>query len=68
MEQPSVDNLIRQRKRCLAVEKSFAAHGYTPYCAKVLAGVFVTLSESGDEPRKAGVLGLIKRIMDGKNK
>jgi len=55
---------IRRKKR---VTKAFIAHNFTPLSARLLADVFCELSID-TEDRKQGMLGLITRIVNGKDR
>jgi hypothetical protein len=61
------DDLSRRTKREKAVARSFSRCDYTPQASRVLAHIFVGLAEGG-VTRRTQVLGLIERIMEGKNK
>ena len=66
---PSTDPEKRKARTRLEkrVAKAFGAHNYTPLWAKRLAEIFISLSEDANE-RKLGVLGLIKRVVEGESK
>jgi len=49
------------------VAKAFGTYNFTPQWANRLAAVFCALAEDPNE-RKIGVLGLIKRVLEGGSK
>lgn len=61
-------DLKAHTRRVKRVAKAFGAYNYTPLWATRLAEIFVNLSEHGSEERKLGMLGLIRRILEGQNK
>gem|GEM_PF-4632917 len=63
----NTDEMKARRNREKRVAKIFSSYNYTPLWANRLAMIFVELSESANE-RKVGVLGLIKRVLEGGSK
>lgn len=62
----SHEAIARRIKRKKLVTKAFGVYNFTPLVSRMLAGVFVELSE-GDEKRRMEVRNLIDRVLVGRN-